>query len=121
MPDTTTTFQYLDPSRHFDGTPYEAAARSVEQARQLMLLLAIGLRDANTQARNAYMSRNLDTGQEDPGAIQWDEEAQARALAHVVNQVTRMESALVALHNKLKAVEKAAAYDPKHPPREISY
>lgn len=120
MADTSTTFNYKDPSRHFDGTPYEAAARSIEQARQVMLLLAIALRDANTQARNAYMSRNLDLGRDDPGAIRWEEDAQARALTHTINQVTKMEAALVALYEKLKASEKAAAYDPKHPPREVT-
>lgn len=119
MTESTTTFTYHDPSRCFDGTPYEAAGKSVQQARLVMLLLARALRDANVQARNAYMSRRLDLGEDDPGAILYPTDApEARALTHVMTQINNMESALVALDKKLRAVGSAVAYDPKHPPKE---
>lgn len=107
---STFTFTYHDPSRSFDGTPYEASARAVLQVDAVAKLLQRAIIDANTQARNAYMQRNLDLGGE-PNAEGWTEAAEARILAAQLEGVTK-------LRKKLPALMRATAYDPKNPPKE---
>lgn len=113
---STTTFTYHDPSRNFEGTPYEAASKSVVQTRNVLRLMARALSDTKIQARNAYMSRRLDTGHETAGAIHWPEAAEAGALEHVEHRLALIENELLALDKKLKAITMAVSYDPKHPP-----
>jgi len=108
--DSSTTFTYRDPSRNFDGTPYQAAAQAVVQTDAVLRLALRSLRDTAVQARNAYMQANLDTGDE-PNAAAWPESAQARTLA-------RMVSEIVAMRKKLAPLLRAVAYDPKNPPKE---
>lgn len=111
----STTFTYHDPSRSFSGTPYEAAGQAVDQSRRVLLLLARALKDTGIQTRNAYMSRRLDLGEDDPAAFGWEDEPEAKTLRFVMFQISNMERALVGLDKKLQAVGKAAAYDPTVP------
>ena len=120
MAESTTTFTYYDPSRYFDGTPYEAAGKAVDQTRAVLWLLDRALSDTSVQVRNAYMSRRLDTGEDDPGAIQWEDSPEARALRLIDSKIGGVSEALAELELKLKAVQMAASYDPKHPPKEVT-
>lgn len=107
---STFTFTYHDPSRSFDGTPYESAARAVLQVDSVAKLLQRALIDANTQARNAWMQRNMDLGGE-PQAENWEESAESRILTAQLESVGK-------LRKKLPALMRATAYDPKNPPKE---
>lgn len=118
MPESTTTFTYHDPSRCFDGTPYEAAEQAVEQSRRVLRLMERALEDTRVQVRNAYMTRRLDTDEEDPGAIQWEASPEERLLLSLVERVELIETNLEWMRGKLRFLQGSAAYDPKNPPTE---
>lgn len=104
------TFTYHDPSRNFDGTPYEAAAKAVLQVDAVARLLQRALIDTNTQARNAFMQRNLDLGEE-ANAQKWVTEPEARILAGQLEVTSK-------LRKRLPALIRAVGYDPNNPPKE---
>lgn len=104
------TYTYHDPSRTFDGTPYEAAQKAVVQTSQVVKLLQRAVADTTIQVRNAHMQRSLDTGG-DPDAEGWEDSAQKRLLVGFSNSLNHMYIRLGTLH-------KAAGYDPKNPPKE---
>lgn len=104
---STTTLTYHDPSRCFDGTPYEAAGAAAEQAGNVILLAQLAVADTNIQARNAWMQRNLDKKLPANGEG-WEDDPQAKALQNVLDD-------LITGHRKLKAIRAAASYDPKAP------
>src|SRR5688572_1444099 len=104
------SFAYHDPSKNFDGTPYEAAGKAVIQVDNVMRLLQKALYDTNIQARNAYMQRNLDTGK-DPNAQGWENAPEAK-LPNGLIQTTGKN------RNKLPALLRAISHDPKNPPKE---
>lgn len=106
---STVVFTYHDPGKTYDGTPYEAAGLAVDQCKRVMNLYQRALRDTAIQVRNSYMQRNLDlTG--DPSAATWTDSAEAKALAVLFNHSKITVT-------KLGALQRAAAYDPKHPPK----
>ncbi len=98
------TLTYHDPSRTFDGTPYQASGKSILQVDQILRLLQRGLIDTNTQARNAFMQRNIDAGQE-PQVENWAAAPEARILMDALNGATN-------LRKRLPALMRAVSYDP---------
>jgi hypothetical protein len=104
---STRTLTYHDPSRCFDGTPYEAAGAAAEQASNVIKLAQLAVADTNIQARNAWMQRNLDSGKDADGAS-WDDDPQAKAIRAALESLT--EAA-----RKLVVIRAAASYDPKAP------
>lgn len=104
---STRTFTYHDPSRCFEGTPYEAAGAAAEQATNVITLAQLAIQDTNIQARNAWMQRNLDTGGE-PRGSEWESDPQYKA-------VTDALEALIVAAKKMKTLRAAASYDPKAP------
>lgn len=107
---STINFSYHDPSRTFDGTPYEAAGASVEQTSNVVKLLRRAIADTAIQVRNAYMQRNLDTTGE-TGIENWDNSPENKMLRQFVTATAAMAKKLAALH-------RATTYDPQHPPKE---
>ncbi len=109
MPDrpSTQVLTYHDPSRCFDGTPYEAAGAAAEQAGNVITLAQLAVADTNIQARNAWMQRNLDSGLP-PNGAEWENDPQAKSIAAAGD-------ALIAVARRMKAIRVAASYDPKAP------
>lgn len=107
---STINFSYHDPSRTFDGTPYEAAGASVEQTGNVVKLLRRAIADTAIQVRNAYMQRNLDTTGE-TGIENWDNSPENKMLRQFVTATAAMAKKLAALH-------RATTYDPQHPPKD---
>ena len=104
---STRTITYHDPSRCFDGTPYEAAGAAAEQAGNVITLAQLAVSDTNIQARNAWMQRNLDNGLPANGEG-WDDDPQAKALDAALESLTQAA-------RKMKVIRAAASYDPKAP------
>ena len=104
---STRTITYHDPSRCFDGTPYEAAGAAAEQAGNVITLAQLAVSDTNIQARNAWMQRNLDNGLPANGEG-WDDDPQAKALEAALESLTQAA-------RKMKVIRAAASYDPKAP------
>lgn len=104
-------FAVADP-RSFDGDPFEVAARACKQAEAVSRILTHTLSGANIMARNAEMERSLMDGDE-ARATEWDESAQGRRFAKLSETARDIETAL-------KLLGRAAAYDPKHPPKEVA-
>jgi hypothetical protein len=104
------TFTYHDPSKTFDGTPYEAAGKSVIQVDGVLKLLQKALIDTNVQARNAYMQRNLDLG-EDANATGWENAPEAKVIAGLIQNTSKVRK-------RLPAILRAVSYDPNNPPKE---
>lgn len=104
---STTTFTYHDPSKNFDGTPYEAAGKAIAQTGNVVRLLQRSLKDTMVQVRNAYMQRNIDLG-DDPKAADWSGSGEQKLLAALMTVTERFLSKLAALH-------KSATFDPSDP------
>lgn len=104
---STRTITYHDPSRCFDGSPYDAAGAAAEQAGNVITLAQLAVNDTNIQARNAWMQRNLDSGLPANGEG-WDDDPQAKALREAL-------ASLVEAARKMKIIRVAASYDPKAP------
>jgi hypothetical protein len=107
---SSTTFTYNDPGRTFDGTPYEAAGKSVLQTMNVLKLLQRALQDTAIQSRNAYMQRQLETTGK-PNAEGWESAPEYRVL-HA------LKGAVKILNKKLTALHRAVSYDPNNPPKE---
>jgi hypothetical protein len=104
------TFTIVDP-RTFDGDPYDVAARAVLQAEAVTRIAAGCVEQAATMARNAQLERNLYTTKgEDAKASEWEDSAQSRQFSKVHIAIKGAQRALIQL-------SKAAAYDPKNPPK----
>lgn len=104
----TRTFTVADPRTFEDGTPYEVAARAGQQALAVLVILQDVVEGADLMARNAYMSRRLDEGEESAGGDQWRATAEGRRWA-------ALDVALADAKTSLTALTRAASYDPKHP------
>lgn len=73
-----------------------------------MIELAIlAVNDVNIQARNAFMQRNLDAG-DDPRGSEWEDDIQSKAVRDALE-------ALQVAAKKMRAVRVASSYDPKAP------
>ena len=107
---STTTFTYYDPSRCFDGTPYEAAGQAAAQALEVIALALRATQDTAIQARNSWMQSNIDRGG-DPDGSEWEDSPQARVIERVV-------ASLDEAGRLLRATQRSASYDPKNPPKE---
>lgn len=101
---STINFSYHDPGRTFDGTPYEAAGKSVEQTANVVNLLRRAIADTAVQVRNAYMQRRLDT-EGDTGIEEWPDSPEAKMLGQFARTAVLMKKKLSALH-------RASTYDP---------
>jgi hypothetical protein len=108
---STITYTYHDPSRTFDGTPYEAAGLAIDQASAVAKLFQRALRDTAIQVRNAHLQRDLDLG-DAPNAEAWETSAQKRLLDSFSSQTSEIQA-------RMKLLRRAAAYDPKNPPKEL--
>lgn len=97
-------FAVADP-RTFDGNPFEVADRAVAQTEAVVALAAETAIDARVMARNAELER-----QDDPNAVGWDEGAEGRRWATVLQLLDSAQSNLVILR-------RVASYNPKRPPR----
>lgn len=102
------SFIVADP-RDFDGTPFEVAGRAAAQLEGLLTLLLEAVPQAELMARNAEMTRRIDTGS-DPEGDRWVEEPQGR-------QWALLKTDLTTLKRRVGYMRAAAAFDPKHPPR----
>lgn len=109
MPHEVVTFSVTDP-RHFDGDPFEVADRACKQAEAVSRVLATAATTATIMARNAELERNLYTTPEDARAEEWEDSVQARQFAQVHKAAKQVERALGILG-------KAAAYNPRNPPK----
>lgn len=107
---STTTFTYHDPGRTFDGTPYEAAGKSVEQTHRVINLTKKAIYDTHIQARNSFMQRNLDLGDKPRGG-EYEDSPEYKLLI-------TLNASLDAMQKKLGALHRAVTYDPKNPPKE---
>lgn len=109
MPDrpSTQVLTYHDPSRCFDGTPYEAAGAAAEQASNVITLAQLAVADTNIQARNAWMQRNLDNKLPANGEG-WEDDPQYRAIQAAAES-------LILAATKMRAIRVSASYDPKAP------
>jgi hypothetical protein len=108
---STRTFTVADPRNFEDGTPYEVAARAGAQAVAVARILQDVIEGGDLMARNAYMSRNLDLGNEAAGDG-WRMSAEGRAWA-------ALDADLAAIRRRLETLTKAASFDPKHPPKTV--
>jgi len=107
---STVNFTYHDPSRTFDGTPYEASGKAVEQTANVVKLLRRAIADTLIQVRNAYMQRNLETTGE-TGIEKWENSPEYKLLKQFIIATAAMTKKLAALH-------RATTYDPSHPPKD---
>lgn len=108
MTHQTFTLAVADP-REFDGNPYEVAERAIRQLHGLARLIELSLPPTEKMARNAQMERDLAlVGECD--AAEWPQGPQARMLARIAEQ--NADHVRV-----LDQLARAAAYDPKNPPR----
>lgn len=104
----TRTFALTDP-RDFDGSPYQAAERAVQQAGALALLLVEAIEDAEVLARNAEMERTFSTDYDLPEvAAGWPRSAQG---ARYATAKVRGEQIV----RDLSLLRRAAAFDPNAP------
>lgn len=102
---STVQFTYHDPSRTYDGTPYEAAGKAVAQTTSVVSLLWRALTDTTVQVRNAYMQRNLDLDG-DANVEAWESSPEYKALQEVAKSMQTIQ-------RKLKALHQASTYDPE--------
>ena len=105
---TAHNFTITDP-RTFDGNPFEVAERAVAQLEGLMVLLRESAPLAELMARNAEMTRRMDSGQE-PEGDRWATEPQGRQWAALDEETQRVLK-------RLRAMKAASGFDPKHPPK----
>lgn len=113
MSEHQTTITYLDPRyfEEFDGDPFEAAGKAMDQARNVAKLLRRALDDAEVLVRNAELERNLQETPHDARAETWDDTAQARRLAALKLEADAIAKSLLGLRT-------AATFNPKRPPKE---
>lgn len=99
------TFEYKDPSQHeeFDGTPYEAAEKTINQSISVLNLFVQSVRDVDTQTRNVYMDRNL-REHNDPDAVTYNGTPEYATLLRVAQDVR-------AIQEKLTDLRKSVTFD----------
>lgn len=102
-------FTIVDP-RQVDGTPFHAAGVAAAQVGGLVILAQQALPHAKMLVRNAELERQCQRD-EKLDAAGWEDSAEGR-------QWQGVEDALVALEKRIRALQQAAAYDPKNPPKE---
>lgn len=102
------TFTIADP-RSFDGDPFDVAERAALQTAALFKLATESLEGTRLMVRNAELERQLLTGAEcdAPGFDTSPQGKKLAALAELGNGAVRT----------LETLAKAAAYNPKNPPR----
>lgn len=105
----TVTFTVVDP-RSMDGNPYEVAERAVKQMQGVASVLHAMTDATEKMARNAEMERAFANRQEPQGS-EWPNTPQGKLWAKVDADIAKLVLTL-------KALTSAAAYDPKHPPKE---
>lgn len=104
MTQQTKQFAVADP-RSFDGDPYEVAERAFTQAEGIARILEQAIADARVMARNAEMSRQLETsGQADAAAF--EDTVLAR-------QIDAAKSSAAKVTKSLGVLGRAAAFNPK--------
>lgn len=106
--DKTQSFTVADPAT-FDGDPFEVAERALQQSAAIARILRGTLKGARAMARNAEMERHLYADGE-CDAREFENSPQARALDNLLTDLACAE-------RTLKTVAKAAAYNPRKPPR----
>lgn len=102
------TFTITDP-RTFDGDPFEVAERAALQSAAVAGILHECLEGAWIMVRNAELERQLLTDG-DCDAPGFDDTPQGRRLVNLRTQAQDAQKAL-------ETLAKAAAYNPKNPPR----
>lgn len=107
MPHSTRNFTVADP-RDFDGNPYDVGARALAQLRGILQQVELSLPVTELMVRNAELERQMALDQ-DPDAVNWPTSPQGKKFYAV-----RVK--LDDLKNELSAMERAASYDPRHPP-----
>lgn len=106
MPRPEKTVVVTDP-RSYDGDPFAVADRAIAQCIGLNTLSKQAVEDAILMARNAEMERQCLAGIE-PDAELWLNTVQGRRW-HYLWQVLAEQG------STFKALQRAAAYDPKNP------
>lgn len=109
MPERPKTFAISDPAS-FDGDSYEVAERSMRQAGAVAGLLMETLQGARKMVRNAELERQIHANGE-ADALAFDASPQGRTL----------DAMIIDAENAIKRcaiLARAAAYDPKHPPKK---
>lgn len=108
---TSTTFEYTDP-RTLEGTPFDVAGAACRQAADVIKVGAVAAADAYTLSRVAEMERQIQAG-EDPHGSTFCDEPLGKRLISATEQLEQ-------LVNTLQNLGVAAAYNPLHPPKELS-
>jgi hypothetical protein len=91
--------------RTIDGDPYEVAGIATRQASGVGRVLAQAIDDAYAMARNAELSRQLDSGQE-ADEQEWYDSAQARAYRKLMDATEEIE-------RRLEKLAIAAEFNPR--------
>lgn len=108
MPHSPKRIVVVDP-REYDGDPFDAAGRGVQQLCALVQLTLDEMEPARILARNAELDRQIHRG-EDPDGVGWDDTAEGRRWKVVSD---RLETAL----KDLKVLYMTAGYNPRNPPK----
>lgn len=103
-----TEVTFTDP-RTFDGDPYDVAERAVAQCAGILDLYGRALDVAMLMARNAHMERNLAL-QRPPAGAGYLDTVEGKLFL-------RLSKAIDEARKTLSTLEKAVAFNPKHPPR----
>lgn len=92
--------------RTFDGTPYAVAERAMGQIIGLLGQTLDVMPETRKMVLNADLERQLAYGQEpNPHA------------SVLTKKLLSIERQMADLRKQLEVIERAAVYDPKHPPR----
>lgn len=110
MATAITTYEYTDP-RTLDGTPFEVAEATFAQALAVSKLLEQALHDGFVMARVAEMERELQRGDEPDGA-----NFEHTALGIRIHELETRADDMCA---SIRAVARAASYNPSKPPKEL--
>lgn len=110
MTQNPTTFTITDP-RTFDGDAFEVAGRAVAQLGALALIAEKSIEATKIMVRNAELERQCQRG-EDVDAPGWPNTPEGRKWADV-------EASLAKLNTDLKVLQRAAAFNPRKPPRAV--
>ena len=102
-------FTLVDP-RTVDGTPFYAAGVAAAQVGGLVILAQQTIPHVRMLVRNAELERQCQR-EEKLDAAAWEDSPEGR-------QWQGVEDALVVLERRIRALQQAAAYDPKNPPKE---
>jgi hypothetical protein len=92
--------------RTFDGTPYAVAERAVSQIAGLLGQALDIMPETRSMVLNADLERQMALGNEpDP----------TKTL--LAGRILAIEKHIAEARKQLEIIQRAAAYDPKHPPR----